>query len=76
VSGTTAYRALESDLRAAIGGEVRFDAASRAMWSADASNYRGVPIGVISPRDAASGRAPPSPVRRSTPRSRSTSAPT
>lgn len=50
---TTAYRALENDLRAAIGGEVRFDAGSRAMWSADASNYRGVPIGVIAPRDAA-----------------------
>ncbi|MBP2365675.1 FAD-binding and (Fe-S)-binding domain-containing protein [Pseudonocardia parietis] len=51
-TSTTAYRALESDLQAAIGGEVRFDAASRAMWSADASNYRGVPIGVIAPRDA------------------------
>ncbi|MBK1788001.1 FAD-binding oxidoreductase [Prauserella sp. ASG 168] len=47
-----AHRALEQDLRAAIGGEVRFDAGSRAMWSADASNYRGVPIGVIAPRDA------------------------
>nr|WP_235879002.1 FAD-binding and (Fe-S)-binding domain-containing protein [Saccharopolyspora karakumensis] len=45
-------RKVESDLRAAIGGEVRFDAASRAMWSADASNYRGVPIGVVAPRDA------------------------
>ncbi len=48
-----ASRALEHDLRKAIGGEVRFDASSRAMWSADASNYRGVPIGVIAPRDAA-----------------------
>ncbi|MFP5069420.1 FAD-binding and (Fe-S)-binding domain-containing protein [Pseudonocardia nantongensis] len=52
-SSTTAYRALQEDLRAAIGGAVRFDAGSRAMWSADASNYRGVPIGVIAPRDAA-----------------------
>ncbi|MFP5019695.1 FAD-binding and (Fe-S)-binding domain-containing protein [Pseudonocardia phyllosphaerae] len=51
-SSATAYRALENDLRAAIGGEVRFDAGSRAMWSADASNYRGIPIGVIAPRDA------------------------
>ena len=32
---------------------VRFDAASRAMWSADASNYRRVPIGVVAPRDVA-----------------------
>ncbi|WP_130295081.1 FAD-binding and (Fe-S)-binding domain-containing protein [Pseudonocardia sediminis] len=36
-----------------MGGAVRFDAGSRAMWSADASNYRGIPIGVVSPRDAA-----------------------
>ncbi|MDQ4118818.1 MAG: FAD-binding oxidoreductase [Actinomycetota bacterium] len=50
---TEASRALEHDLRTAIGGAVRFDASSRAMWSADASNYRGIPIGVISPRDAA-----------------------
>ncbi|NIB31415.1 FAD-binding oxidoreductase [Pseudonocardia sp. MCCB 268] len=39
----------EHDPQKAIGGEVRFDAASRATWSADASNYRGVPIGVIAP---------------------------
>jgi FAD/FMN-containing dehydrogenase len=31
---------------------VRFDPATRAMWSADASNYRRVPIGVVTPRDA------------------------
>ncbi|GEL16370.1 oxidoreductase [Pseudonocardia asaccharolytica DSM 44247 = NBRC 16224] len=46
-------RALTADLAAAIAGEVRFDAAHRAMWSADASNYRRVPIGVVSPRDDA-----------------------
>ncbi len=48
-----ASAALASDLRGAVGGAVRFDAGSRAMWSADASNYRGIPIGVVSPRDAA-----------------------
>ena len=37
----------------AVDGPVRFDAASRAMWSADASNYRRVPIGVVAPRDVA-----------------------
>ncbi|WP_214364745.1 FAD-binding and (Fe-S)-binding domain-containing protein [Pseudonocardia sp. H11422] len=46
-------RALSTDLAAAVGGEVRFDAAHRAMYSADASNYRQVPIGVVAPRDAA-----------------------
>jgi FAD/FMN-containing dehydrogenase/Fe-S oxidoreductase len=45
--------ALRADLTAAIGGEVRLDAAHRAMYSADASNYRRVPLGVVAPRDAA-----------------------
>ncbi|MDT7629848.1 MAG: hypothetical protein QOI50_1778 [Pseudonocardiales bacterium] len=44
-------RDLNADLTAAVSGTVRFDAASRAMWSADASNYRRVPIGVVTPRD-------------------------
>ncbi len=43
--------ALEADLRRRMRGEVRFDAASRAMYSTDASNYRQVPIGVVIPRD-------------------------
>ncbi len=42
--------ALERDLRAAVDGEVRFDAGSRAAYSTDASNYRQVPIGVVVPR--------------------------
>ncbi|WP_345540723.1 FAD-binding and (Fe-S)-binding domain-containing protein [Variovorax defluvii] len=37
-------------LSAAIQGEVRFDTGSRALYSADASNYRQVPIGVVVPR--------------------------
>src|SRR6478735_7154298 len=49
---------LEADLRAALSqetrgemrGEVRFDAGARAAYSADASNYRQVPIGVVLPR--------------------------
>ena len=43
-------KALEADLRRAIGGEVRFDDGSRAMYATDASNYRQVPIGVVIPR--------------------------
>jgi FAD/FMN-containing dehydrogenase/Fe-S oxidoreductase len=37
-------------LRSVIKGEVRFDAGSRALYSADASNYRQFPIGVVIPR--------------------------
>jgi FAD/FMN-containing dehydrogenase/Fe-S oxidoreductase len=48
-----AIDALAADLRAAITGEVRFDRAMRAVYSADASNYRQVPIGVVLPRSVA-----------------------
>jgi FAD/FMN-containing dehydrogenase/Fe-S oxidoreductase len=44
--------ALAADLGRAVRGEVRFDIADRAMYSADASNYRRIPIGVVAPRDA------------------------
>ncbi len=43
-------RALVADLRAAVRGEVRFDAGTRALYSTDASNYRQLPIGVVIPR--------------------------
>ena len=42
--------ALERALRARLEGEVRFDRGTRAVYSADASNYRQVPIGVVVPR--------------------------
>jgi FAD/FMN-containing dehydrogenase/Fe-S oxidoreductase len=48
-----AARELESRLRATLQGEVCFDAASRALYSTDASNYRQTPIGVVLPFDAA-----------------------
>jgi FAD/FMN-containing dehydrogenase/Fe-S oxidoreductase len=48
-----AHRELEQRLRGAIRGEVRFDIGSRALYAADASNYRQLPVGVILPRDAA-----------------------
>lgn len=47
----SAFAALADDLRGALRGEVRFDAGSRALYAADASNYRMVPIGVVVPRD-------------------------
>jgi FAD/FMN-containing dehydrogenase/Fe-S oxidoreductase len=44
---------LASELPAVIRGEVRFDAASRALYATDASNYRHIPIGLVIPRDEA-----------------------
>jgi len=43
-------RGLDTKLRRAIAGEVRFDDGSRALYATDASNYRQVPIGVVIPR--------------------------
>jgi FAD/FMN-containing dehydrogenase/Fe-S oxidoreductase len=51
--GFATHRELESLLKKNIRGEVRFDLGSRALYAADSSNYRQLPIGVIFPRDAA-----------------------
>jgi len=48
-------KALEADLRAAIEGEVRFEAGDRALWATDASNYRQIPIGVVLPKNVEDG---------------------
>ena len=42
---------LESELRRVVKGEVRFDRGSRALYAADGSNYRQIPIGLVVPRD-------------------------
>jgi len=44
--------ALQQELVAAITGEVRFDAISRALYSTDASVYQIRPLGVVLPRTA------------------------
>jgi FAD/FMN-containing dehydrogenase/Fe-S oxidoreductase len=44
-------RELEAELRRRVRGEVRFDAASRALYATDASNYRHIPIGLVIPVD-------------------------
>ena len=50
----SAHRELESLLKKSCAGRaVRFDLGSRALYAADSSNYRQLPIGVIFPRDAA-----------------------
>ncbi len=46
----TSFAALESQLRSAIEGEVRFEVGTRAAYATDASNYRQVPVGVVIPR--------------------------
>jgi FAD/FMN-containing dehydrogenase/Fe-S oxidoreductase len=48
-----AHHELEARLRASLRGEVRFDLGSRALYAADSSNYRQLPVGVVLPRDAA-----------------------
>ncbi|MGH9607796.1 MAG: FAD-binding and (Fe-S)-binding domain-containing protein [Terracidiphilus sp.] len=48
-----AHRELEARLKATVRGEVCFDMGSRALYAADASNYRQLPVGVVLPRDAA-----------------------
>jgi len=45
-----AARALKADLERALGSCVDFDAQAKALYATDASNYRQVPIGVVSPR--------------------------
>jgi len=45
--------ALEHTLRSRVRGMVRFDDAMRALYATDASNYRQIPIGVVTPLDAA-----------------------
>ncbi|MCG7210500.1 FAD-binding and (Fe-S)-binding domain-containing protein [Streptomyces arenae] len=43
---------LETELRAAVRGEVGFGVTARALVTMDASNYRRVPAAVVAPRDA------------------------
>jgi FAD/FMN-containing dehydrogenase/Fe-S oxidoreductase len=45
-------RGLAKALRESIRGEVGFDTGSRATYATDASNFRQVPLGVVTPRDA------------------------
>jgi FAD/FMN-containing dehydrogenase/Fe-S oxidoreductase len=42
---------LEIELKRVVKGGVRFDRGSRALYAADGSNYRQVPIGLVVPRD-------------------------
>ena len=46
----TGFQGLADELGTALAGEVRFDAATRAAYASDASNYRQVPVGVVLPR--------------------------
>jgi len=48
----SAHRELEARLKATLRGDVRFDLGSRALYAADSSSYRQLPLGVVLPRDA------------------------
>ncbi len=52
MTGRALMRDLAHDLGRRVRGEVRFDAASRVLYSTDASIYEIVPLGVVLPRDA------------------------
>jgi hypothetical protein len=45
-----ALASFQPELRRMVEGDVRFDVATLAIYSTDASNYRQVPIGVVTPR--------------------------
>jgi hypothetical protein len=45
----SAHRELEALLKATLRGDVRFDLGSRALYAADSSNYRQLPVGVVCP---------------------------
>ncbi|MCW2566983.1 MAG: putative FAD-linked oxidoreductase [Mycobacterium sp.] len=47
-----AREALGRDLAAEVAGDVDFGTGARAMFGADASNYRRIPVGVVYPRSA------------------------
>ena len=47
---------LENELRRVVRGDVRFDPASKLLYSTDASMYQVDPIGVVIPRDATTCR--------------------
>jgi len=51
--GFSAHHELENLLKATVRGDVLFDLGSRALYAADSSNYRQMPVGVITPRDSA-----------------------
>ena len=48
----TSLAGFQSELRSVVEGDVRFDVATLAIYSTDSSNYRQVPIGVVTPRHA------------------------
>ena len=45
-------RSLAAELRRTLSCPVHFEAQTRALYAADASNYRQVPMGVVVPRNA------------------------
>ena len=49
-ASTVDVRGLRRQLEHKLEGEVHFDAAYKAMYATDASNFRQVPLGVVIPK--------------------------
>ena len=49
-TGVETAPSLQAELERRVDGEVRFDSGSRAAYAVDSSNYRQVPVAVVTPR--------------------------
>ena len=51
MGGISQWEKLNVELTAALGSSVHFDTAHQAVYASEASNYRQIPIGVVTPRN-------------------------
>lgn len=51
MGGVSSWEQLSIELTAELGNSVHFDAAHQAVYASEASNYRQVPIGVVTPKN-------------------------
>ena len=51
MGGISQWEQLNVELTAALGSSVHFDTAHQAVYASEASNYRQIPIGVVTPKN-------------------------
>ncbi len=51
MGGTSQWERLKVELTEALRDSVHFDVAHQAVYASEASNYRQIPIGVVTPRN-------------------------
>ncbi len=51
MGGISQWEQLNIELTAALGSSVHFDTAHQAVYASEASNYRQIPIGVVTPKN-------------------------